>query len=185
MKLQFKGNLSGSVPVESMVICEQMQNAFETMARLHTGLNLCKVKSLQATKTEAAEAIQSLRGFIGRSQLSAIASACRGEECQFFFDKLVEMAALVHFMPKTYDQDGKGDEALVTLHYFTGGCDWWITEKDMLEEQHQAFGLADLGQGHRELGYISLVEILQAGAELDLYFTPRTLAAVKAKDTTE
>lgn len=185
MKLQFQGKLPGSVPVESMVICEQMKNAFETMARLHAGLNLCRVRSFHATKTEAAEALVRLGGFIGRSQMYAISSACRGEEKQFFFDKVVEMAALVQFMPKTYQQDGKGDGALVTLHYFTGGCDWWITEKDMSGEQHQAFGFADLGHGHPELGYISLVEILKAGAELDLYFTPRTLAAVKAKDTSE
>jgi hypothetical protein len=130
-----------------------------------------------ATKIQATEAINTLHGFIGRAQLSAIANACRGEEKQFFFDKLVQMAALVSTMPKTYEQDGKGDAALVTLHYFTGGCDWHIIERDMLPEQEQAFGLADLGYGP-ELGYISITEILQAGAELDLYFTPRTVGEI-------
>lgn len=133
-----------------------------------------------ATKIQATEAINTLRGFIGRAQLSAIGNACRGEEKQFFFDKLVQMATLVSTMPKTYEQDGKGDAAIVTLHYFTGGCDWHITERDMLPDQEQAFGLANIGYGP-ELGYISITEILQAGAELDLYFTPCTVGEIKAK----
>ena len=82
-------------------------------------------------------------------------------------------------MPKTYEQDGLGEEAVVHLHYFTGSADWWITEKDSDpdgEGQVQAFGLADLFQDGGELGYISLVEILAAGAELDLHWTPKPLA---------
>ena len=48
----------------------------------------------------------------------------------------------------------------------------------MEAEQHQAFGLADLGMG-AELGYISIVELLENGAELDLHFVPRTLEQIK------
>jgi hypothetical protein len=40
--------------------------------------------------------------------------------------------------------------------------------------QMQAFGIADLGMG-AELGYISIPELLENGAELDLYF--KTLAS--------
>jgi hypothetical protein len=63
--------------------------------------------------------------------------------------------------------------ALARLHYFIGGCDWWIVEKDADPDhagQVQAFGVADLGMG-AELGYISIPELLENGAELDLYFT--------------
>ena len=118
------------------------------------------------------------RAFIGAEQMSAIIEGIRGEEGQFFKDKLCELSALVTSMPKTHEQDGKGNQAVAYLHYFTGGCDWYITEKDSEEEQFQAFGLADLGYGG-ELGYISLVELLEAGAELDLHFAPRTLAEVR------
>jgi hypothetical protein len=91
-------------------------------------------------------------------------------------------------MPKTYDQDGKGNDAIVYLHYFAGGeANWWITEKDAGGPddepgtgQVQAFGLADLGDGG-ELGYISIAEILECGGELDLYFRPTTLGEVKRK----
>lgn len=32
--------------------------------------------------------------------------------------------------PDLYEQDGKGDAAIVYAHYFVGGCDWLITEYD-------------------------------------------------------
>jgi hypothetical protein len=145
-------------------------------------------KNTMKTKRDATTALATLHDFIGRSQLSAIGQACYGEEKQFFFDKLVELAAIVSSMPKTYEQDGKGDDAIVSLHYFAGGsANWWITEKDMEtpEEpgQHQAFGLANFFGGptdqDAELGYISIVELLAAGAELDFYFKPRTLRELK------
>lgn len=76
---------------------------------------------------------------------------------------------------KTYEQEGKGDRAIIYLHYFIGNCNWYITEKDSAENQLQAFGLADLGYGP-EYGYISIKELLENGAELDLYYKPRTVA---------
>ena len=116
-----------------------------------------------------------MRGFIGSAQLEVIGNACRGEERQHFIDLLCTFGERIANMPKTYEQDGKGDQAVIYLHYFTSGCDWHITERDMESEQHQAFGLADLGYGP-ELGYISIKELLANGAELDLYFRPRTIA---------
>jgi hypothetical protein len=135
----------------------------------------------RATKMEAAKALFTLRGFIGHAQLKAIDAGAWSEERQFFFDKLVELGDRVATMPKTYEQDGKGEEAIAYLHYFIGACDWYITEKDAEAEQLQAFGLADLGYG-AELGYIAITELIKHGAELDMYFTPATLASIKAKD---
>jgi hypothetical protein len=95
---------------------------------------------------------------------------------------LCELSRLVSRMPKTYEQDGQGEHATIHLHYFTAGADWYITEKDAetADEpgQHQAFGLADLGYG-AELGYISLVEILASGAEIDLNWTPKSIGELK------
>ncbi|OGS98460.1 MAG: hypothetical protein A3H99_13140 [Gallionellales bacterium RIFCSPLOWO2_02_FULL_59_110] len=134
-------------------------------------------KANPKTKLEAASAVHKLRGFIGRQQLVAIGELCRGEERQFFIDKLVELAELVGSMPVTYETDGQGAQAIVWLHYFTPGGDWYITERDVLDEQLQAFGMADLGCGG-ELGYISIVELLACGVELDLHWQPRSLAVV-------
>ncbi len=133
------------------------------------------------TMTQTTEAVKTLQQFIGKSQMQAMADNCRGEEREYFKAKFVEMATIVANMPKTYEQDGKGDNAIVYLHYFTAGADWFIYEKDIEAEQHQAFGLADIYGDGGELGYISIVELLEAGAELDLHFTPITLYELKKK----
>jgi hypothetical protein len=92
-------------------------------------------------------------------------------------------------MPKTGEQDGKGEQATAYLHYFAGGqASWYITEKDAGSPdddpgtgQIQAFGLADLFGDGGELGYISIAEILENGGELDFHFTPKTLAEIRGK----
>ncbi|MHB1607131.1 MAG: hypothetical protein ACYCXX_00600 [Acidiferrobacter thiooxydans] len=120
-----------------------------------------------------------LNPFINKSQMRAIWDLCRGgEERAFFKAKVMDMARLIKGMPKTYEQDGSGMESVAYLHYFTAGIDWYITEKDMAGAGiDQAFGLAIVFE--RELGYISIREIVANGAELDLYFEPTTLANLK------
>src|ERR1051326_9634668 len=157
-----------------------------TAMKEHTTMMLpltSTLSSAQATKLDAANALKTLRGFIGGSQLRVIGDGCRGEERQYFFDKLVQIAGIVTRMPKTYETDGQGDNAVAYLHYFFSNCDWFITEKDEAadgEGQIQAFGLADLGYGG-ELGYISIAELITLNVELDLHFTPSTLAQIKAR----
>ena len=100
------------------------------------------------------------------------------EEKQYIFDKCVEMVDIIKNMPVTYEQDGKGKHAIAHLHYFKGGMDWYITEKDTETEQLQAYGHANLGFGFGELGYISIAELIQNDIELDLHFTPKTLEEI-------
>jgi hypothetical protein len=131
------------------------------------------------TIKNATTALKTLRGFIGPSQLSCIGTACRGEERDWFKAKLVELANLVESMPKTYETEGK--EPIAYLHYFTSGWDFYITEKDIDQDgegQHQAYGVANIGYGP-ERGYVSIVEITQAGAELDLHFKPQPLCYIE------
>jgi hypothetical protein len=138
------------------------------------------------------KALTTLQHFIGPSQRHAIIAAMRGEERQWFADKLGELARIVETMPATYGQDGKGDKAIAYLHYFAGGqASWWITEKDLGSpqdpipgQQLQAFGLADLFGDGGEVGYISIAEILENGGELDLHFAPKTLGEIRGKAVT-
>jgi hypothetical protein len=133
-----------------------------------------------ATWHDAIKALNDLSLFIGKGQLSALLTAMGGEERQFFFDKLVEYRDRVNSMAKTYDQQGKGDDSIVYLHYFRGGMDWYITERDKEPgPQLQAFGYADWHDGNAEWGYISIQELIEAGVELDLYWEPKPLKQVK------
>jgi hypothetical protein len=73
-------------------------------------------------------------------------------------------------------------DKVVHLHYFVGGCDWWVVELD--EESALAFGYACLGPAiDAEWGYFSLVELEDIVAEhvasvpmyveRDLHWRPR------------
>ena len=123
--------------------------------------------------------VTALSKFMPTAQLKTMIGLVNGEEGAFFSEKLDELHMLVDTMPKTYGQDGMGDEAVAYLHYFKNGADWYITERDMEDEQLQAFGLADLFGDGGELGYISIEELKSVGAEFDLYWTPKTLREIK------
>jgi hypothetical protein len=133
-------------------------------------------------ETAARKALDELGQFIGPVQRGCLLDFFRGEEQEWFFDKILELHQRITAMPKTYEQDGKGDQAIVYLHYFAGGqANAYITERDQEAEQMQAFGLADLFGDGGELGYISLVEWLGNGAELDFHFSPCTLGELRAQ----
>jgi hypothetical protein len=126
-------------------------------------------------------AMQACRRFIGAAQVHVMQDACRGEEGEWFRAKFLELAGFFESMPKTYDQDGLGEDAIVHLHYFSPGGDWYITERDVETAQHQAFGLADPFGDGGELGYISILELIRNGVEFDLHWQPRTLKAIRSK----
>lgn len=152
--------------------------------------------------------IQDCRQFIGPSQFNVMLAASRGEEGAWFRQKIADLAQQFATMPKTYDtepsdylsrvqayeaqgmtssdaqsvcdaEDQRGP--IVHLHYFRGSADWYIVERDIEQPQHQAYGYADLFGDSGELGYISIVEIIRGGAELDLHWTPKPLPEVIAR----
>ena len=115
----------------------------------------------QKTLAELSEAVTQ---FFPKIQLQIIIDACFDHENdewqvnqQYYRDLLQGFAEIFQKMPKTYetnpeqfDENGNeileedassGGNAIAYLHYFVGGCDWWITEKDMEVEQLQAFGV--------------------------------------------
>ena len=112
-----------------------------------------------------------------------------------FDEPIMRLARTIIAMPRTGQTDGQGDQAVAHLHYFAPSADWWITELDVGSpddgpgfHQHQAFGLADMGMGFPELGYISINELTStvpstplAQIELDLHWTPVPLHVAKSK----
>ena len=118
-----------------------------------------------------------LSGFVGVEQMQAMRAVLGGSESLYMHSKINELTNIIETMPKTYQTDGQGDP-VAHLHYFKGGCDWYITELDCEAEQLQAFGKADLGMGFPELGYISIVELLKCSVELDLHWSERKLSEI-------
>jgi len=121
-----------------------------------------------------------LKDFVSVPQLKALEAGLRGEEAGAFEEIIERLTSTIATMPVVYEQDGKGDEAVAYLHYFSPSWDWWITEKDSVkgEPQHRAFGLV---KGYElELGYVPISELIEhGGIELDFYWTPKTLGEIK------
>jgi hypothetical protein len=117
--------------------------------------------------------------FIGPAQRLTMRAVLYGEEGDWMADKILALVKQIDEAPVTYQQDGLGMNAIVHFHYFGGGVDVWITELDMEDKVTQAFGYTRFAWAPQdaELGYISITELIRAGGlELDLHWTPKTLA---------
>lgn len=116
--------------------------------------------------------------FVPKSQLSHIEMVISkgSSDTEFFKRKLADLEDTILTMPKTYETDGQGSDALVVLKYFSSSADWFITEKDVGTEQLQAFGYTDLGNGMAELGYISIKDLVESGeVNIDMFWEPKPL----------
>ena len=70
-------------------------------------------------------------------------------------------AEVLAAIPPLYGTEKVGEaDKIVHLHYFVGGCDWWVVEYDPTERL--AFGYACLGDPQMaEWGYIPLDELVE------------------------
>lgn len=122
--------------------------------------------------------LNDISSFIPKAQKKVINSLFSSEERMFFIKKVEELKKIIEGMPKTYETRGQGENAIVYLHYFFNGGDFFITEKDVYFSQNQAFGLACCG--YPELGYISIQEIINLEyAQLDLHWNPCSIRKVR------
>jgi len=133
--------------------------------------------------TKFNETLNTLRNFLPLAEWQTVKETSTGGEGPLIKNLLTELEARILAIPKPYEQDGKGDKAVAYLHYFSGGSDWYILERDLeLNEQVQCFGWAILNgdRQNAELGYISIAELVANGVECDLHWTPTTLGEVQA-----
>ncbi|MDH2999654.1 hypothetical protein A1D23_06045 [Chelonobacter oris] len=133
---------------------------------LHSGSQIIFADIL--TQKNALEQITKLysAGFVSSLQYGAIKNLLKSNEKAFFIESVDRIYSTIEVMPKTYEQDGKGDKAIAYLHYFTSNGDFYITEKDIDNGVTQAFGLASIGDCYPEIGYISIAELVKMGLKL-------------------
>ena len=130
------------------------------------------------------EQIAALRKWMPAGQIDALMSLLRSEEREAGIEILNSLSETIATMPKLYETEGtQTEDKIVYLHYFRGGSDWYIVEKDTEPVQHQAFGYAILNEDliNAEWGYISIVELIQNNIELDFYWNRRTFKEVLSK----
>lgn len=129
-----------------------------------------------------------LAPFMPYRQRITLQALLHGEEGPALADIVLAMQERIRAMPKTYETDGQGKDAVAHLHYFRGSVDAYITERDMGngpddQAQQQATGIVSLyggGAKDGELGYVSIEELIENNVELDLYFQPKTLRELQS-----
>ena len=91
---------------------------------------------------------------------------------------------ILHALPAIGSTDGKGGDAVALTKLFTpwSSWSWYLTEASRQGDDVLMFGLVD---GHeKELGYISLNEIMSVRSpmglliEYDLYWSPKRLRKI-------
>lgn len=138
----------------------------------------------ELARSEFQENLASLQFFMPKGQIEAVKELSRGEEGQFYMEKIQELAHRVRNMPKTRETDGLGDSALIHLRYTRSNGDvFLVTEKDvgaagdkLPGQQLQAFGVSGDAQSVAP-AYISIADLIDHGVELDFYFEPQTIEA--------
>lgn len=128
-----------------------------------------------------------LANFMSVSQRLTLKELLNGEEGEHFVELVKKLVWRIKGTPVTYNtEEVETADKVLHLHYFLGGVDAWIVERDVGDttdqngegEQLQAFGKITVvggGWGEAEWGYISIQELIEAGVELDLYWEPKTV----------
>ena len=143
----------------------------------------------QASLADGIAALQRIKAFMSPRQSNAVSELMRGEEGSFFIAKMIELDQRITDMPVTYEQNEVSDP-IAYLHYFMGGSDWYITEKDMEGKgTEQAYGYACLNGDmmNAEFGFISIDELCSIvirgfmTIDLDFHFDPTPMSVIKTR----
>jgi hypothetical protein len=127
-------------------------------------------------KSSFYENLDKLYEFIPKAQYEALKEIHRGPEKDSAKEITQRLAETIESMPGPYGTEGTArPEKMVYLHYFQGGSDFYILERDNLPgRQYQAFGYTILNGDleNAEFGYIDIFGLIELGVELDFYFKP-------------
>lgn len=124
-------------------------------------------------------ALNVIEGYMPSSEFRVIKDYTKhSEEKQFFIEKAKEIADIIKAMPDLYEQDGKGENAIVYLHYFAPSFDTYILEINR-NDPSDAFGLTISHDSAVELGYVNINELKKYSVELDLHFVPKTVGEIR------
>ena len=145
-----------------------------------------EIQIMQNYFNETIEASKRVVGFMPFCQLTTVMDTITGEigdaeDCEKldYLRLLNEMGNIIEQMPLSTTQ-GNGGDSIVHLHYYCGGNDWWITQKDIAGPQLQAFGVVSLSSNYPEFGYISIETLrMQPYVELDFNWVPKKLNEIE------
>ena len=82
-------------------------------------------------------------------------------------------------IPNLYEQEGKGEDAVVYVKFFLPGTRWtWYATEFNTKDTFFGWVESGISPDFDELGYFSLSELKEVNVERDLYFEPKTLKEI-------
>lgn len=114
--------------------------------------------------------LESVQYFVPKKQMAVMLEELQGANGVAMASLISKLRKTIESLPPIYE----GNKTAY-LRYYADDWNWYIMERDLTDEQHQAFGLVD---GFcRELGYINIHELRNMPlVQLDLNFEPILLA---------
>ncbi len=111
-----------------------------------------------------------------------------GEDAVEMEDVLINVIEAYKYMPNIYEQDGKGYNAVVRIHYFVGGTDWYITEMDKITGEMYGFTVLNGDYEMAEFGYIDSEFLIDnnlpplSKPQLDFYWNYQTINEILERE---
>ena len=82
-------------------------------------------------------------------------------------------------IPNLYEQEGKGEDAVVYVKFFLPGTRWtWYATEFNTKDIFFGWVKSGISPDFDELGYFSLSELKEVNIERDLYFEPKPLKEI-------
>ena len=82
-------------------------------------------------------------------------------------------------IPNLYEQEGKGEDAMVYVKFFLPGTRWtWYATEFNTKDIFFGWVKSGISPDFDELGYFSLSELKEVNIERDLYFEPKPLKEI-------
>jgi len=138
---------------------------------------------------EFRENLKKIHHFISGNQVKVLQDIFKGEESEYALDIVKTLSGIIQNMPASYEtEEIDTPDKIVYLHYFQGGSDFYVIEKDRGDKddpiqgiQNQAFGYAILNGDtiNAEWGYISIAELIENNVEIDFHFEPIKFKGLK------
>jgi hypothetical protein len=154
-----------------------------------------KIEEPEYTMKDFTESIIIVRDFIGWGQVDALSRLYRSKERGAAVEIVERLRKVIEEMPETRGTEGiETPDKIVYLHYFTGGSNWYVVEKDIGAEgekepikQYQAYGYVILNQDEQnaEWGYVDIETLKKSNVELDFHWDPKPFSEVIKKEEPE
>jgi len=140
-------------------------------------LEIVDLKPKKETIEDAFLNAKYTRAIMPKAQQMAVMQSGKGEEKQFFIDKIKEFEKAFEDAKKR--QNISLDDSIVKAHFFYGQTDWYILDYEPSENMFFGYVILNGDVQNAEAGYISIDELHTVkGIELDFYWTQKELGKV-------